>query len=167
MSQDLSPRLSLPLLAAGQAQKEMTHNEALQALDALVQPVVLSADRTAPPTEPAPGACWIVAVGAAGAWAGQDGTIAQWTAGGWRFSAPSDGWRCHVIDRSAGMVWGEGGWQDDLVRTDGIYLGGHRVIGPRSAAIAAPAGGATIDSSARLVINEILAMLRDHGLISS
>ena len=28
-----SPRLALPFLTAGQAQKEMTHNEALQILD--------------------------------------------------------------------------------------------------------------------------------------
>ena len=35
-------RLSLPLLAVAQAQKEATHNEALVLIDALVQPVVVS-----------------------------------------------------------------------------------------------------------------------------
>ena len=33
-------RLGLPTLAAAQAQKEMTHNEALTLLDVAVQPVV-------------------------------------------------------------------------------------------------------------------------------
>ena len=34
---DLSPILSLPLLQASQAQKHVTHNEALMQLDLLVQ----------------------------------------------------------------------------------------------------------------------------------
>jgi len=33
-----TPRLALPLLAVAQAQKEVTHNEALALLDLLVQP---------------------------------------------------------------------------------------------------------------------------------
>lgn len=36
---DDTPRWTLPLLAAGQAQKEMTHNEALSLLDLIVHPV--------------------------------------------------------------------------------------------------------------------------------
>ena len=35
-------RFALPLLATAQAQKEMTHNEALALLDAVVQPVVVA-----------------------------------------------------------------------------------------------------------------------------
>lgn len=60
-------RLALPLLAAGQAQKEITHNEALGQLDMLVQLIVVSADLSAPPASPAEGQCWIVASGGSGA----------------------------------------------------------------------------------------------------
>jgi hypothetical protein len=167
MSDDASPRLSLPCLAAGQAQKEVLHNEALQILDALVQPVALSADLSEPPAAPAPGACWIVAAEGRGAWVGQEGLIAQWTAGGWRFVMPSAGWRCHILDRGAAMVHDGSAWRNDVIRTDGIYIDDMRVIGSRSPAIALPTGGAIIDNEARLVINEILAILRGHGLIES
>ena len=40
MTTNDTPRWSLPLLAAGQAQKEMTHNEALSLLDLVVHPCV-------------------------------------------------------------------------------------------------------------------------------
>lgn len=44
-----SPNLALPYLAAGQAQKHVTVNEALRLLDALVQAAVESAALSAPP----------------------------------------------------------------------------------------------------------------------
>jgi hypothetical protein len=64
MSDDLSPVLSLPLIQPAQAQKHVTHNEALRMLDVLVQLAVASRSLTAPPTFPADGARWIVAPGA-------------------------------------------------------------------------------------------------------
>ncbi len=167
MSDDLSPRLSLPYLVAGQAQKEVMHNEALQIMDALVQPAALSADLAIPSTSPAMGACWIVGGYAAGEWAGHDGEIAQWTDGGWRFSQPSTGWRCHVIDRDAMMVHDGTAWQNDRVRADGVYIDGARVVGERSASIPDPVGGTVVDSEGRLVVKDILAILREHGLIET
>ena len=50
---DLSPILSLPLLQASQAQKHVTHNEALMQLDLLVQLTVADRTRTAPRRPPA------------------------------------------------------------------------------------------------------------------
>jgi len=55
-----TPRLRLPFLSPGQAQKELIHNEALQMLDALVCPVVNMTDGIAPPEKPAPGSCYVV-----------------------------------------------------------------------------------------------------------
>ena len=46
---DASDRFALPLLHAGQAQKEITHNEALQLIDMLLHPYAESASLTAPP----------------------------------------------------------------------------------------------------------------------
>ncbi|MFT3966912.1 MAG: DUF2793 domain-containing protein [Sphingobium sp.] len=167
MSEELSARLSLPLLAAGQAQKEVLVNEAMQRIDALVQPVALSAGLAAPPASPEEGECWIVGPGAEGAWAGQEGAIAQWTAGGWRFCAPGDGWRCAILDRGTVMTFADGQWRDGATRPDGLYIGGVKLVGFRMDDIDGPDGGTIVDSQARAIINEILMVLRGHGLIGS
>ena len=62
--------LGLPYLAAAQAQKHVTHNEALSRLDAVVQLAVIDTTLTVPPGSPAEGDRYIVADGATGAWAG-------------------------------------------------------------------------------------------------
>lgn len=96
-----SPNLALPYLETGQAQKEVTHNEALNALDVLAQAAVVNSTTTAPPGSPTDGQAWLVAVGATGAWAGKAGQIAAWFSG-WRFFAPKEGWR--VYDAAADVV---------------------------------------------------------------
>ena len=75
MSDTETPRLALPLLQPGQAQKEMGHNEALAALDLIVQPNVVAAGIDTPPTSPESGQCWIVGASPTGAWAGQAGKL--------------------------------------------------------------------------------------------
>ena len=95
-----TPRLSLPFLAVGQAQKEFTHNESLQTLDVLVTGSVEEPPRATPPTSPTLGACYIVGDPATGAWAGRTSSLAAWTSGGWRFIAPIDGMR--LYDRTSG-----------------------------------------------------------------
>ncbi|CAN5121460.1 hypothetical protein BH10PLA2_BH10PLA2_00420 [soil metagenome] len=165
MSDDASPRLALPFLVAGQAQKEMVHNEALQRIDALVQPVAQSADLAIPPATPMPGDCWIVADAATGAWVGHDGELAQWTVGGWRFLRPAEGWRCHIFDRGAAMRYDGTLWINEAVRSDGIYIDGDKVVGSRMTDIDSPIGGTVVDSEGRSVINELLTVLRTHGLI--
>ncbi len=62
-----SPRLSLAFLSAGQAQKEITHNEALQSLDILVSAAVEEAPRATPPVSPTIGSCYIVGSAPTGA----------------------------------------------------------------------------------------------------
>ena len=69
-------RFALPLLAAGQADKELTHNEALACLDILLQPVVQAVGLTVPPPSPLPGQCWIVGPDATDAWARRAGDLA-------------------------------------------------------------------------------------------
>ncbi|MHA6299737.1 DUF2793 domain-containing protein [Devosia sp. CAU 1758] len=92
-------RLSLPFIMAGQALKHITHNDALNRLDALVQPVVESSALTAPPVAPLPGEAWIVPSGASGAWAGHVAEIAAWQDGAWSFHDPAEGWQ--VFDRAS------------------------------------------------------------------
>ena len=97
-----TPRFTLPLLAVAQAQKEVTHNEALALLDALLHPAVEAGPVATPPPAPVAGQCWLVAGGADGEWSGRGGTIAIRTDGGWRFVAPRGGMR--IIRLSDGAL---------------------------------------------------------------
>ncbi|MEC3911625.1 DUF2793 domain-containing protein [Sphingobium sp. CR2-8] len=164
---DGTPRWALPLLFAGQAQKEVYHNEALALIDALLHGRVESADLSAPPGAPVVGQCWIVAAGASGGWAGQAGAMALWTQGGWRFVPPRADLRVAVADRGHDLCYDSGEWRPGQIREDGFYIDEKRVVGPRMAAIHAPNGGTVIDAEARSTVADILVALRTHGLIES
>lgn len=158
-------RLGLPLIAAGQAQKEMTHNEALALLDVAVQASVARVGVSDPPQAPEDGRCWIVGPAPTGAWTGQAGAIAAWTRSGWRFVPPRVGLTAWseadgMEVRCDGATWSAG----PIVAT-ALHVAGQQVVGPRRAAITEPAGGAIIDTEAREALTAILTALRDHGLI--
>jgi hypothetical protein len=104
--------LGLPCIEGNQAQKHVTHNDALRILDTLVQLAVLDRDLTAPPGSPAEGQRWIVKTGATGAWAGHVNAIAAWQDGAWQFSAPKTGWVAFVVDETVLVVWNGSGWSD-------------------------------------------------------
>lgn len=110
-----SPHFSLPYLAAAQAQKHVTMNEALARLDALAAPTALSADISAPPETVAEGDVYLIPEGASGAWAGRADQIAFQVNGGWRFATPRPGWRVWVQDRAGAAVWSGAAWIFDLV----------------------------------------------------
>ena len=84
--------LKLPYILPSQAQKHVTHNEALRALDALVHLSVIDRGLASPPDAPAEGDRYIVSASGAGAWAGKDGQIAAWQDGEWSFFLPRAGW---------------------------------------------------------------------------
>ncbi|WP_322894991.1 MULTISPECIES: DUF2793 domain-containing protein [unclassified Yoonia] len=107
---DQSPNLSLPFIMPAQAQKHVTHNEAIELLDLIVQLTLVSVTQTAPPPDPAEGAAWAVPAGAVGAWAGQAGLIATWRGGGWLFVAARDGWTAFVTDAAALHIRMDGKW---------------------------------------------------------
>jgi hypothetical protein len=87
-----TPNLGLPFIEGSQAQKHVTHNEALRILDAAIQISVLDLVRTAPPSSPAEGERHVVASGATGAWTGHANAIATWQDGAWAFLVPHTGW---------------------------------------------------------------------------
>lgn len=105
-----TPNLDLPLIAAAQAQKHVTHNESLLVLDALVHLSVLSRRWTAPPPSPSDGDRYLVPVSATGAWAGWDGDLAAFQAGAWRRHRSRVGWVSWVSDEAALFVRDEAGW---------------------------------------------------------
>lgn len=102
--------LGLPLILASQAQKHVTHNEALAMLDVAVQLAVINRDQTTPPALAVPGDRHIVAPGGLVEWAGQDGAIALMTATGWQFTAPLPGWRAHVLAEAQSVVFDGLAW---------------------------------------------------------
>ena len=106
--------LQLPYLLASQAQKHVTHNEALRLLDAMVQLAVLDRDLTAPPASPADGARYIIASGSTGAWAGWDGSVAYWVDGAWMRLVPRPGWRAWVEDEGVLLVFDGSAWTAPL-----------------------------------------------------
>ena len=105
-----TPLIGLPLLEASQAQKHVTHNEALLLLDAVLHLAVISRVLAAPPASPGEGDRYLVAASATGAWLGHSGHIAFREAGSWRFAIPKAGWRLWVQAESLfllfdGTVW--------------------------------------------------------------
>lgn len=107
---DTTPNLRLPYLLAAQAQKHVTHNEALRMLDAIVQLAIADRDLAAPPPAPAEGANYIVAAGASDAWTGHDGEIAAWQDGAWAFLVPRAGWIGWIADEGRAVVFDGAGW---------------------------------------------------------
>jgi hypothetical protein len=164
---DISDRLAFPLIAPGQAQKEMTHNEALTRLDILVQPVVQAVAPASTPANPMLGQCWIVGAGATGAWAGREGALAAWTAGGWRFVAAFDGMTAWSITDAMIVIRRGASWAIGQVNAQQIRINNVPLLTVRQPAIANPTAGTTIDSESRASIAAILAMLRTHGLIAT
>lgn len=106
----VTTNLGLPFIEAAQAQKHVTHNDALLALDAICQSAVLDRDLSTAPASPAEGQRWLVGPNTVGAWAGKAGSVAAWQDGGWRLYAPKAGWIVFVVDELAlayfnGQAW--------------------------------------------------------------
>ena len=97
--------LQLPYLAANQAQKHVTVNEAFRDLDAIVQLSVKSAALASPPGAPADGDRWIVGPAPTGAWVGRAGNIAAWQDGAWAFYPPREGWVAWNEAVPQALVW--------------------------------------------------------------
>ena len=122
MSDDATPRLALPYLAAGQAQKHVTVNEALAALDGLVQTAVESRTVAAEPASPADGVLYILPAGRTGAeWALlPPGALARFEADGWTVLAAGEGALAYVKDENRLLVRTEAGRDDAGVALKGL-----------------------------------------------
>lgn len=149
---DTTTHLQLPYMLAGQAQKHVTHNEALRLLDALVQIAVVDRHLTTPPVSPTEGARYIVASSGAGAWSGWDLNIAYRVDGAWIRLVPRPGWVAWVQDESALLVWSGSAWAE---------------VGAGSGGAAAFAtlgiGGAAADTTNRLAVSAPASLFSHAG----
>lgn len=145
---DVTSRNALPMLAVGQAGKEITHNEALVIIDGLVQPAA-EAEQTAPPanlSDTDAGRCWVVGQAASGEWTGHDGKVAYWTGASWRFIAFVSGSQIYRTDSNIVSSRSGNGWHMPTV-------------------IPEPQGGSVIDVEARGAIALILSEMKTRGLL--
>ncbi|MGJ8615499.1 MAG: DUF2793 domain-containing protein [Sulfitobacter sp.] len=123
---DTSPHLSLPYIAPAQAQKHVTHNEALLRLDILTQLRVQAFDATIPPGAPIEGEVYATGLSPTGDWAGQGQSLAAFSHGVWVFIAPQDGWLAIDATTGAARVWQSDTWAPVIVEMnnlDGVGIG--------------------------------------------
>jgi hypothetical protein len=111
-AEESSPRLRLPYLAAGQAQKHVTVNEAISALDGLVQTAVESATLAAQPAAPEEGAVYILPPGRTGEeWAlHPPGALMRHETGDWTELAAPEGCLAYVKDAGVLLLRTGEGW---------------------------------------------------------
>ena len=140
--------LSLPLILPAQAQKHVTHNEALVKLDLMVQLAVINRTLTAPPPLPTLGDRHIVAAGATGPWVGQSGRIALFTEAGWQFTQALPGWQAYVMAESQMAFFNGLGW---IALSDGPFTVGRLGV------------SATPDATNRLAVSSPATLLNHAG----
>ena len=140
--------LSLPLILPAQAQKHVTHNEALVKLDLVVQLAVINRTLTTAPALPSIGDRHIVAVGATGPWVGQAGRIALFTEAGWQFTQPLPGWQAYVMAESQMAFYNGLAW---IALSDGPFTVGQLGV------------SATPDATNRLTVSSPATLLNHAG----
>jgi hypothetical protein len=104
-----SANLGITYLEEGQSKAEVTVNEALNILDAVIHCHVLDRGLTTPPAAPSEGDRYIVPSGATGSWSGYTNYIAAYYSG-WIFVAPAEGMRARVDDEGGDVVYTGSSW---------------------------------------------------------
>lgn len=147
---EITPNLHLPYIMPAQAQKHVTHNEAIRALDAVVQLSVASRSVAVPPSTPTEGQRHIVAPGATGAWVGGAGKIAAFQDGAWAYYTAGQGWLAWVQDESLLVVLDAGEW---VAAGEGASINPTPLVGVN----------ATADTTNRLSISSPASLFNHAG----
>lgn len=117
---DQTANLALPYILPSQAQKHVTHNEALQRLDAIVQ-LTVADERAAAPATPAEGECYLVAAAAGDDWIGRSGQLAFRQDGAWIYLTPRPGWRAFFRAEQALRIFADGGWISPSLPAEAVF----------------------------------------------
>lgn len=111
MDDEITPRLTLPLVAAGQMQKHVTLNETLTRLDALAQASAVSRSQSSPPFEAEVGSAWLLPEGASGAWSAfEPGDLVRLDLDGWSAVSVTEGLRLWIADEGRLVIRHGDGW---------------------------------------------------------
>ena len=103
--------LGVVLLEQSQAQKDVTVNEALARIDAILNTGAISRTLAAPPGSPAEGDVYLVASsGATDDWEGQENAIAYFDGGIWRFMVPQEGMSLWLRSEDKFYIWFNDEW---------------------------------------------------------
>jgi len=105
-----TPNLVLPYIAAGQAQKHVTHNEALSLIDGLLQLSVVSRGLNIPPGTVVDGNRFLIGSSPATEWLNHAGQIALRMEGAWRFLIPRKGWQMWVEAENLLLIYDGTNW---------------------------------------------------------
>jgi hypothetical protein len=104
-----TPNLALAYLVTSQAQKEVTHNAALNDLDYLAQLPVIDCTLNTPPASPNMGDTYIVASSPTGAWSGYANCVAAYYSG-WIFKTPLAGWKAWARNSNKLLYYTGSAW---------------------------------------------------------
>ncbi len=104
---ELSSKLNLPYLMPAQAQKHVTHNEALRRLDGIVQLGVMGVVDDLP--VPVEGTCVIISAAPNGGLPVHH--VYHYADGAWEGYAPQSGWRAWDMETEILLVYHNGAWQ--------------------------------------------------------
>lgn len=107
-----SNNLSLTLVETAQAQKEITVNQALMRIDAVLNMGAKDKDIATPPGAPGAGDTYIIAPSPTGDWTGKAGQIAYYEQI-WRFIVPKEGMRLFVSDENSTYVYDGSIWKTE------------------------------------------------------
>jgi hypothetical protein len=102
-------RLKLPYILQAQAQKEVTHNQALNILDVLVNTVALAITDT-PPDKANEGDIYIVGDNPQGIFDGNANNLGQFSEGSWSFYEPVNYMEAMVIDKAQKFIFTDNQW---------------------------------------------------------
>lgn len=106
-----STRLKLPFIQPAQAQKHVTHNEAIELLDVIVNLRLEVIGETVPPNSPDEGACWFIGDNPTGDWDNHQGEIAAFLNGGWLYVTPKEGWSAWDVENEKLRVFKSTDWE--------------------------------------------------------
>ncbi|PZU84649.1 MAG: hypothetical protein DI528_13965 [Shinella sp.] len=115
---DITSNLALPYILPAQAQKHVTHNEALQRLDAIVQ-LTMTGSLQEPPAEAREGDCYWVLSPASGAFSGKGERLAFRQDDAWIFITPKTGWRAFDLTENSFKVFAAEAWHDISMPSEG------------------------------------------------
>lgn len=105
-----STRLQLPFIQPAQAQKHVTHNEAIELLDVIVNLRLEVIGETTPPLSPFEGGCWFIGENPTGEWENHGGEIAAFLNGGWLYITPKEGWCAWDVENQKLSVFTSSDW---------------------------------------------------------